>query len=146
MSGTESAIEAVARAFYDLQDCARGWDREPERLKERFLCDAWAAVAVHDEYRCSPGSDLTGSRVCGNRDGRRRFRKRGAVALVVHTDPPDEHRETAVARPIDTAFRACSEASLNAAMLVARSRDLARRSRARIARSLTLLRRTARVL
>ncbi|MCB5175791.1 hypothetical protein [Microvirga lenta] len=39
-------VEAVAKAFYDLQDGARGWDREPEVLKEPFREYARAAIAL----------------------------------------------------------------------------------------------------
>ncbi len=46
---TDSRIEAVARAFYSTQDCARGWDREPEWLKEQFLMLARAAVDILDK-------------------------------------------------------------------------------------------------
>jgi hypothetical protein len=39
---------SIAKAFYALQDEARGWDREPERLKEAFRQDARAAIAMVD--------------------------------------------------------------------------------------------------
>jgi hypothetical protein len=45
----QSEIEAVARALYEIQDGARGWHREPERLKTRFRRDAQAAIAALDE-------------------------------------------------------------------------------------------------
>ncbi len=41
-------VECIAKAFYALQDEARGWDREPERLKEAFRHDARAAIAMVD--------------------------------------------------------------------------------------------------
>jgi hypothetical protein len=44
----DNEIECIAKAFYALQDEARGWDREPERLKEAFRQDARAAVAMVD--------------------------------------------------------------------------------------------------
>ncbi|MET0745466.1 MAG: hypothetical protein ABWY78_18990 [Microvirga sp.] len=44
-------IEAVARAFYGAMEEARGWDHEPEKLKERFRSDARAAIASLDEHR-----------------------------------------------------------------------------------------------
>lgn len=46
MSETTDAVEAVARAFYDLQEEARGWDREPEVLKEPFREYARTAIAM----------------------------------------------------------------------------------------------------
>ena len=46
MAATNAEIEAVARAFYNLQDCARGWDREPERLKVGFLSLASLAMTA----------------------------------------------------------------------------------------------------
>jgi hypothetical protein len=45
----QSEIEAVARAMSELQDGARGWGREPERLKVRFRRDAQTAIAMLDE-------------------------------------------------------------------------------------------------
>jgi hypothetical protein len=41
-------VECIAKAFYALQDEARGWDREPERLKEVFRHDARTALAMVD--------------------------------------------------------------------------------------------------
>lgn len=41
-------VECIAKAFYALQDEARGWDREPERLKEAFRQDARTALALVD--------------------------------------------------------------------------------------------------
>ena len=46
MSETIDAVEAVAKAFYELQDDARGWEREPEVLKEPFREFARAAIAM----------------------------------------------------------------------------------------------------
>jgi hypothetical protein len=51
-------VEAVARAFYAVTDGARGWDREPDMLKNRFRADARAAIAALDEYSdCEPEPD-----------------------------------------------------------------------------------------
>ncbi|MFC4173451.1 PAS domain-containing protein [Microvirga sp. GCM10011540] len=44
-------VEAVARAFYNAQDAVRGWNREPEVLKEGFRRDARAAIEALDEHR-----------------------------------------------------------------------------------------------
>jgi hypothetical protein len=44
----DNEVECIAKAFYALQDEARGWDREPERLKEAFRQDARAAIAMVD--------------------------------------------------------------------------------------------------
>jgi hypothetical protein len=41
-------LEFIARAFYALQDEARGWDREPETLKETFRRDARTAITMVD--------------------------------------------------------------------------------------------------
>jgi hypothetical protein len=43
---THDQIEFIARALYDAQDCARGWDREPERLRQAFRQDAQAITTV----------------------------------------------------------------------------------------------------
>jgi hypothetical protein len=43
------SVDAVAKAFYELQDGARGWDREPEVLKEPFREFARAAIAMLDQ-------------------------------------------------------------------------------------------------
>ncbi|PVE21850.1 hypothetical protein DC522_24355 [Microvirga sp. KLBC 81] len=48
---TEDEVEVVARAFYSVLDAARGWQREPEMLKERFRRDARAAIATLDGNR-----------------------------------------------------------------------------------------------
>jgi hypothetical protein len=45
----EDRIEAVARAFYGAQDCARGWNQEPEWLKERFRGYAQTGLTTFDE-------------------------------------------------------------------------------------------------
>jgi hypothetical protein len=47
-------IEAVARAFYGAMEEGRGWEREPQRLQERFRSDARAAIAILDEHRGAP--------------------------------------------------------------------------------------------
>jgi hypothetical protein len=39
-------IEAVARALYEIQDGARGWNREPEQLKTQFRRDAQTAIGM----------------------------------------------------------------------------------------------------
>ena len=44
----DDEVECIAKAFYVLQDDARGWDREPERLKEAFRQDARTAMAMVD--------------------------------------------------------------------------------------------------
>jgi hypothetical protein len=44
----DDEVECIAKAFYALQDEARGWDREPERLKVAFHQDARAAIAMVD--------------------------------------------------------------------------------------------------
>jgi hypothetical protein len=46
MSEKVNAVEAVAKAFYELQEDARGWEREPEFLKEPFRDYARAAIAL----------------------------------------------------------------------------------------------------
>jgi hypothetical protein len=44
-------IEAIAQALYGTHECARGWAREPELIKERFRSAARAAIDVFDEHR-----------------------------------------------------------------------------------------------
>jgi hypothetical protein len=44
----DDEVECIAKAFYALQDEARGWDREPERLRVAFRQDARAAIAMVD--------------------------------------------------------------------------------------------------
>jgi len=46
MATNAEAVEFVAKAFYDLQDGARGWEQEPEILKEPFREYARAAIAL----------------------------------------------------------------------------------------------------
>jgi hypothetical protein len=41
---TQDEVEYVAQALYDAQECARGWRREPEILKERFRREARATI------------------------------------------------------------------------------------------------------
>lgn len=46
-----SEVETVARAFYYTNDNARGWDREPELLKQGFRAKAHASVTALDGFR-----------------------------------------------------------------------------------------------
>jgi hypothetical protein len=36
----DDEVQSIALAFCALEDFARGWDREPERLKDRFRHEA----------------------------------------------------------------------------------------------------------
>jgi hypothetical protein len=54
MSEEIDSVDAVAKAFYDLQEGARGWDREPEILKEPFREFARAAIAMLDQAEEHP--------------------------------------------------------------------------------------------
>jgi hypothetical protein len=54
MSEEIDSVDAVAKAFYDLQEGARGWDREPELLKEPFREFARAAIAMLDQAEEHP--------------------------------------------------------------------------------------------
>ena len=47
----EDEVEAVARALYDTLECARGWAREPEVLKERLRDSVRATIRKLDEHR-----------------------------------------------------------------------------------------------
>lgn len=47
----EDEVEAVAKAFYNVLEGARNWEREPDILKERFRQDARAAIEALDEHR-----------------------------------------------------------------------------------------------
>ncbi|WP_175493854.1 PAS domain-containing protein [Microvirga guangxiensis] len=47
----EDAIEAVAHALYQAQECARGWEREPDLLKAKFRKTARAAIETLDAHR-----------------------------------------------------------------------------------------------
>jgi sensor domain CHASE-containing protein len=44
-------VEAVALAFYNVMEGARGWPREPETLKAKFRAEARAAIVAIDEFR-----------------------------------------------------------------------------------------------
>jgi hypothetical protein len=44
-------IESVARAFYLTAECSRGWDREPEILKEGFRARARLVINTVDGFR-----------------------------------------------------------------------------------------------
>ncbi|MXQ14156.1 PAS domain-containing protein [Microvirga makkahensis] len=65
-------VEAVAKAFYDVQDAVRDWDREPEALKERFRRDAHAAIEALDEHREVTASRKISSLVVAEELGRAR--------------------------------------------------------------------------
>jgi hypothetical protein len=54
----EDEIEAVARAFYGLGEDARGWEREPDILKESFRRKALSAVLAIDS-----GIDLASAEI-----------------------------------------------------------------------------------
>jgi len=47
---TDEEVEAVARAFYESLDGARGWEMEPLRLKERFREQARVAIAALEQH------------------------------------------------------------------------------------------------
>ena len=47
----EDEVEAVTRALYDTLDCARGWEREPEALKERLRDGVRATIKKLNEPR-----------------------------------------------------------------------------------------------
>jgi len=63
-------VEAVAKAFYYTQGAVRGWDREPETLKERFRRDARAAIEALDEHRETAVSRRIGPLVVAEELGR----------------------------------------------------------------------------
>ena len=47
----EYEIEAVARAFYSVEDDAQVWEREPEIIKEEFREHARTAMALLEQQR-----------------------------------------------------------------------------------------------
>ena len=47
---TDEEVEAVARAFYESLEDARGWATEPVFLKERFREHARVAIAAVEQY------------------------------------------------------------------------------------------------
>lgn len=51
-------VEAVARAFFDVEEDARGWDDVPEELKELFRRDARAAIALLGVSQAEASSEL----------------------------------------------------------------------------------------
>ena len=139
MIGTKNEIEAVARAFYDLQDCARGWNQEPARLKERFLSNARAAIAALDEPPVMLRSSLVAERSGDAQEGCEFLLDDDTASFLAHANSPCKDRRVTGVPSMDEAFRACSGASLTAATLVARSWEQISRSRALIAQSLALL-------
>lgn len=54
----EDEVEAIAQAFYDAQERARGWQREPELLKARFRTDARTAIAALERHRRSASAKV----------------------------------------------------------------------------------------
>ena len=47
----DDEIEDVARAIYASEYDSRGWEQEPELLKERYLKEARLAIAALDRLR-----------------------------------------------------------------------------------------------
>jgi hypothetical protein len=47
----DDEVEDVARAIYASEYDSRGWEQEPELLKERFLKEARLAIAALDRLR-----------------------------------------------------------------------------------------------
>lgn len=47
----DHAIEHVAKAFYDAYEDARGWEKEPEIMKEEFRMFAREAIALLEECK-----------------------------------------------------------------------------------------------
>lgn len=63
MTGDE--VEAVARALYETLENARGWDREPERLKQQLRKCARAAIGAIDKHEAPPPPAIEPLRVSG---------------------------------------------------------------------------------
>ncbi|QRM34130.1 hypothetical protein [Microvirga sp. VF16] len=125
---TKDEVEVIAQTLYDAQDCARGWDREPERLKQPFRQCAQAVIAAVDETGGQAGPlGIQAHRLESSRK---------ATAV----DPSGCGGERRRAVDQSEAVQACSVACQTSAMLVARSRELIRYSKARIAQSVALLR------
>lgn len=51
----DQKIENVARAFYEAEDDAHAWEREPEILKEEFRRLAREAIALLEEDETEHG-------------------------------------------------------------------------------------------
>jgi PAS domain-containing protein len=63
----EDEVEAVAQAIYDTLECARGWEREPEVLKERLRNGVRATINKLDEHReIAPARDIAPLIVTGD--------------------------------------------------------------------------------
>ena len=56
----EAEIEFVARAFYQAEDDAKVWDREPDIVKDEFRCYAQVALELLAEHRKrkTPGAEI----------------------------------------------------------------------------------------
>jgi len=54
----DTQVEYVARAFYDAEDDAQVWDREPEILKEEFRRLAREAIALLNQQRAEELQEL----------------------------------------------------------------------------------------
>jgi hypothetical protein len=48
---SDDEVEDVARAIYASERDSRGWEQEPDLLKERFLREARLAIAALDRLR-----------------------------------------------------------------------------------------------
>jgi PAS domain-containing protein len=71
---TVCEVEAVAQAFYDTLDGARGWEREPESLKEQLRMYARTAIAALDGHcRPIPASTIGPVVVNGSLEAARSF-------------------------------------------------------------------------
>lgn len=139
MAAVNAEIEAVAQAFYNLQDCARGWNQEPERLKAKFQSDAQAAIAALNWYRALEPS------FCPKPDLSEATRPAATRAMVgegisVGEECRPERVTPRIYAPGDPAFHICAQASATASRLTAYSREQIRHSRALIAQSRALLR------
>ena len=48
---SDDEVEDVARAIYASDYDSRGWDQEPQPLRDRFLLEARLAIAALDRLR-----------------------------------------------------------------------------------------------
>ena len=150
MAAVNAEIRTVAQAFYNLQDCARGWNQEPERLKAKFRSDAEAAIATLNRYRdLEPSRNTTPDhpKAEGHAIARAKFLEMTPAGEQPQSSPHEAgagecrpERGTATIGPDgDPAFQICAQASAAAARLTAHSRDQIRHNRALIAQSRALL-------
>jgi PAS domain-containing protein len=110
----DDEVEAVAQALYGTLECARGWEREPEALKERLRTSVRASIKKLDEHRgIVTAGDIAPLMVAGDIRHARDFLMNSPAVTAL--DLPGAQACRVVLRGADLTIDAANEAFVRAA-------------------------------